>query len=94
MRVVVDFATCASIIEFVPFLGDDIEEYQKKFEEWYYEKTTYGCYSQRSDLNYEVFDINVVVDWIKEVAPEANPVIIVEEMNPDYVDKSLPGMYF
>lgn len=94
MRVVIDFATCASIIEFAPFLGEDIEQYQEKFEEWYYEKTPYGCYSQRSDLNYEIFDVNVVIDWIKEIAPEANPIIIAEEINPNDVDPSLPGMYF
>ncbi|MBR2787130.1 MAG: hypothetical protein IKD76_06565 [Clostridia bacterium] len=94
MKVVIDFATDASIIEFEPFLGADIEVYQKKFEEWYYEEKTRGVFGQRSDLPYEIFDVNVVIDWIKEVAPDANPRIIVEEIKPSEVDSSLPGMYF
>lgn len=94
MKVVIDFATSASIIEFTPFLGDDIIKYQEKFEEWYYEEDDTGCASQRSDLNYTIFDVNVIIDWIKEVAPEANPVILVERIRPRDVDPSLPGMYF
>ncbi|MBR2785947.1 MAG: hypothetical protein IKD76_00320 [Clostridia bacterium] len=94
MKVVIDFATSASIIEFIPFLGNDIKKYQEKFEEWYYEEDATGCSSQRSGLSYTIFDVNVVIDWIKEVAPEANPVILVERMKPEDVDSSLPGMYF
>ena len=97
MKVVIDFATYASIIEFIPFLGDSIEAYRKAFEEWYYEEVPFlGGINrrQRSDLGYDVFDTNVIIDWIKEVAPEANPVVLVEEMNPEDVDPNLPGMYF
>lgn len=97
MKIVVDFTSYASIIEFTPFLGNNIEEYWKAFEEWYFEEVPfYGGINrrQRSDLNYTAFDTNVIIDWIKETAPEANPVIIVNSIDPDDVDPSLPGMYF
>lgn len=94
MKVVIDFATSASIIEFLPFLGTQISKYQMEFEDWYYEEKKKGCFSQRSDLPYEVFDVNVVIDWINEVAPEAKPRIIVEEISPNEVDPTLPSMCF
>ncbi|MBR2786129.1 MAG: hypothetical protein IKD76_01280 [Clostridia bacterium] len=97
MKVVIDFVTSASIIEFVPFLGNNIEEYKKAFEDWYYEVIPIGFTKnrrQRSDLKYDVFDVNVIIDWIKQVAPESNPVVLAEMMEPDDVDPALPGMYF
>lgn len=97
MKVVVDFATYASIIEFKPFMGSDIELYQQAFENWYYEEVPCGGgknLRQRSDLKYSIFDVNVVIDWIKETEPEANPIVLVERIDPDKVDSSLPGMYF
>lgn len=94
MKVAIDFATSASIIEFCPFLGNDIEIYQKAFEDWYYERTPMGDLRPRSKFIGIIFDGNVIIDWIKEVAPEANPIMIVEEMNLDDVDPSLPGIYF
>ena len=89
MRVVIGFPLIASIIEFEPFLGEDIEVYLKEFEEWYSKNFSPWKKSSRG-----VFDVNTVIDWIKEVAPEANPKIIVEEIDPDEVDPDLPGMYF
>ena len=73
MKTVIAFPLSASIIEFKPFLGENIELYQKTFEEWYSKR-----YNPRTKAtNRGVFDVNVVIDWIKEVAPEANPRIIV-----------------
>ena len=93
MKVVIDFAFDASIIEFTPFLGENIEKYIKAFEDWYYEIEKYGR-RPRSDLKYEYFNVDVIIDWIKEVAPEANPRILVRRIKPDEVDPELPGMYF
>lgn len=95
MRVVIGFPMLSSIIEFEPFLGEDIKLYQEKFDEWYSKNFTpyKGLRNKKGDYD-EIFDANVVINWIKEVAPEANPMMIVEEMNPDDVDPSLPGMYF
>ena len=95
MKVVVDFATYGSLIEFEPFLGNDIKEYQKEFEKWYYEEAEGGhLLRKRSDLNYEYFDVYVVIDWIKEVAPEANPVLLEETINFVDIDRTLPAMCF
>ena len=95
MKVVVDFATYGSLIEFEPFLGNDIKEYQKEFEKWYYEFNQNGrIIGQRSDLQYEYFDVYVVIDWIKEVAPEANPVLLEETINFADIDRTLPAMFF
>ncbi|MBR2785944.1 MAG: hypothetical protein IKD76_00305 [Clostridia bacterium] len=99
MKVVIGFPTMASIIEFEPFLGNNIEVYREAFDNWYYEEVP-SIYmggticKQRSDLNYTTLDVNVIIDWIKEVAPESNPVVLVEMMEPDDVDPALPGMYF
>ena len=95
MKVVVDFATYGSLIEFVPFLGDDIKLYQEEFEKWYYDFDQNGrIIGQRSDLQYEYFDVYVVIDWIKEVAPEANPVLLEETINFADIDRTLPAMCF
>lgn len=95
MKVMVDFALHGSLIEFTPFLGDDIEEYQKAFEDWYYGETAKSkCRKKRSDLNYEYFNVDVVIDWIKEVAPEANPVLLEKEIGFSDIDRTIPAMYF
>lgn len=97
MKVIVDFATYASLIEFIPFMGSNIELYQQAFENWYYEEVPCGGgknLRQRSDLKYSIFDVNVVIDWINETAPEANPVVLVDKTNQNEVDTSLPAMCF
>lgn len=95
MKVIVDFAVYGSLIEFKPFLGNDIKVYQKEFEKWYYDFDQNGrIIGQRSDLQYEFFDVYVIIDWIKEVAPESNPILLEETINFADIDRSLPAMCF
>ncbi len=101
MKIVVDFAQSWYIVEFNPFLGKNGNKYQKEFEKWYYEEYTETIEGKklvgkrkRSDLPYKVFDITPIVDWMKEVSPDANPIVIdYGEWDTKY-DKKLPAMYF
>lgn len=95
MKVVVDFATYGSLIEFTPFLGDDIAKYQEAFENWYYEEAKGGkLLKKRSDLKYTVFNVDVVIDWIKEVSPNANPVILERVIEFSQIDRTIPALCF
>ena len=97
----VDFASHVDEIEFEPFLGENADEYQKAFEAWYYEEVIVyvdgePCIveQQRSNLPYTCFDINVVLDWMKEVAPSSNPRLIKETIGRKGYYKKLPSIYF
>ena len=95
MKVSINFPTIASIIEFEPFLGDDMEKYQEQFDLWYkYNFEPYRGEQNKDGKYHKIFDENVVIDWIKEVAPESNPSVLVEEIKLEEVDSSLPGLYF
>lgn len=95
MKVVIDFAFDASIIEFIPFLGNDMEKYLEEFEKWYYDVDEMGCYDKKKcHAHYKYFNVDVIIDWIKEVAPESNPKILIRNIKPEDVDPSLPGLYF
>ena len=96
MKVVIDFAQDASVIEFNQFLGDDIEEYLEEFEKWYYDDVDeMGCYEKKKcHAHYKYFDVDVIIDWIKEVAPESNPKILIRNIKPKEADSSLPRLYF
>ena len=95
LKVIVDFATYGSLIEFDPFLGDDIELYQKAFEEWYYEESQGGrLLRQRSDLKYTTFGVDVIIDWIKEVSPNSNPVVLERLIEFPNIDRNIPALYF
>lgn len=98
MKVNIDFASYIDVIEFEAFLGDDIEKYKEAFNSWYYEEkpSEHGgkILVQRNNLKYEVFDVNVILDWIKEVAPNANVHLIKCGLVPGTEDKDLPTMYF
>lgn len=101
MRMNVDFASHVDEIEFEPFLGEDSKKYQEEFEKWYYEEETVyvngePCIveKQRSDLTYECFDVNVILDWMKEVAPNSNPILIRETIGRKGYNKKLPTLHF
>ena len=98
MRVNVDFASYIDVIEFDPFLGENIDDYKKAFELWYYEErcseNVGKVLMQRSNLKYEIFDINVIIDWIKEVAPNSNVHIIKCGLEQGTEDDTLPKMCF
>ena len=95
MKVIVEFLMVLSMIQFNPFLGEDIELYQQEFEEWYsknYAPFT-GKRNKKGEYN-ETLDAYVIINWIKEVTPEAMPIMIAEELDENQVDSSLPRMYF
>lgn len=101
MRINVDFASHIDEIEFEPFLGKSAEEYQKAFEAWYYEETVVyvdgeKCIveQQRKNLPYTCFDVNVFLDWMKEVAPSSNPRLIKETVGRKGYNKNLPSIHF
>lgn len=101
MTMNVDFATHIDEIEFEPFLGKRAKAYQKAFEKWYYEETIEyvngkKCIveKQRKDLPYTCFGVNVIFDWMKEVAPNSNPKLIKEFIGRKSHNKKLPSICF
>lgn len=95
MKVIVEFPMILSMIQFNPFLGKDIELYQQAFEKWYsknYAPFT-GKRNKKGEYN-ETLDTYVIINWIKEVAPEAMPIMLVEELDESQAEPSLPRMYF
>lgn len=101
MKVIVDFTQDWYLIEFEPFLGEQIEKYQEEFEKWYYEEHSeiiegkkLTCMRQRSDLPYKFFDITPIIDWMKEVAPNSKPRVIKHYVWGEKYDKSLPKLNF
>ena len=97
----VDFASHIDEIEFEPFLGKKAKAYQEAFEKWYYEEVIVNingedCHiiQQRKDLPYSCLDINVIFDWMKEVAPNSNPRLIKEFIGRKEHNKKLPSLHF
>lgn len=93
MKVNIDFAQYVATIEFEPFLGNDINEYKQAFEKWYFVKKG-KIIKQNPKLHYDCFDAQVIIDWLKMVAPKCKPKIIEPYLNVGEEDKSLPYMYF
>lgn len=93
MKVNIDFAEYISIIEFEPFLGDDIAEYQKAFEKWYFTEGK-NMKVRPEHQHYKYFDAQVIIDWLNEVSPKCEAKIIEPLLNVGEEDKSLPYMYF
>lgn len=94
MKVNIDFAQYVATIEFKPFLGEDIEKYKEAFEDWYFVELKDGTIIARPDLNYEVFDAQVIIDWLLEASPECDAKIIEPFLKVGKEDKSLPYMCF
>lgn len=92
MKVNIDFAQYIAVIEFEPFLGEDIKKYQKEFEKWYLQKVRSMKYKLKPDDN--VFDVQLVVDWLKIVSPDCKAKIVEPFLKVGEEDKSLPYMYF
>ena len=96
-----DFASYIDEIEFEPFLGDDEEAYQSDFDKWYYvmgvhefEGKKVQILEPRADLRDVALDTSVIIRWIKEVAPEANPKILRTNLSRKDYNKKLPVMCF
>ena len=98
MNVNISFALYIDVIEFDAFLGDNIEEYQRAFDSWYYEAETSGyggiVLKQRSELKYKILDVNVIIDWINEVSSNANVCILARGLTPGTEDPNLPTLCF
>lgn len=75
MIVNMDCCDIIYVIEFEPFMGQDIEEYQAKFNDWYYEEVMISGYRvirQKSTLHYTELDYLPVIDWLNETCPTCN----------------------
>lgn len=102
MRMNIDFASHVYEIDFIPFLGEGGEEYQKGFENWYYEEVVCQdengneiyCLQQRSDLRYDCFDIEVVLDWFKIASPNCGIKVVSCFFDSKNNDKTLPTICF
>ena len=93
MKVNIDFAQYVAVIEFEPFLGEDINEYKKEFEKWYFIKKGRRII-QNSKLNYDCFDAQVIIDWLKISSPNCRARIVEPFLNVGEEDKNLPYMCF
>lgn len=95
MRVNVDFATFIDEIEFEPFLGENVDIYKKKFEEWYFtQNIENGIPIYPNQIKYKYFDAKPLVDWLNEVKPNCKARINKKEIEPGKEDKKLPYIYF
>lgn len=95
MKVNIDFAQYVSVIEFEPFLGEDIKEYQKAFEKWYFIVNKKGVIIKPNpNLHYYCFDAQVIIDWLKIASPKCKAIIVEPFLKVGEEDKSLPYMYF
>lgn len=92
MKVNIDFAQYVAVIEFEPFLGEDINEYKKEFENWYFIKSGRRI-KQNPKLHYKCFDAQVIIDWLKIASPKSRARIVEPFLNVGEEDKSLPYMY-
>lgn len=93
MKVNIGFAQYVAVIEFEPFLGEDIEKYQKEFEKWYFIKKG-RLIIQNPKLNYDCFDAQVIIDWLKIASPKCRARIVEPFLNVGEEDTTLPYMYF
>lgn len=95
MKVNINFAQYIATIEFEPFLGEDIKEYQKAFNSWYYIVNKKGrIIKPNPKLHYECFDAKVIIDWLKIASPECKAKIIEPFLKVGEEDNTLPYMYF
>ncbi len=97
MKVNIGFVQYVSIIEFKPFLGDDIDKYKEAFEDWYFievEDEDGISRERRPDLTYDCFDTQVIIDWLLEADPTCEAKIIEPFLRPGEEDESLPYMCF
>lgn len=97
MKINAGFAIYVDVIDFIPFMGQDIDEYKKAFEEWYFEEVNFnGIPTLQKKANLKVRGLNgeAIVTWMNEVAPKCNARIVQHHISPEEEDKTLPGMYF
>ena len=93
------FAVFVDVIEFEPFMGENIEKYIEAFDKWYFEDSIiFGIPTHHAKekhiQRFKYFNGEVIVAWMNEVAPECNARIVQYHIPPEQEDTSLPGMYF
>lgn len=93
MKVNIDFAEYIAVIEFEPFLGEDIDEYKKELEKWYFIKKGRRII-QNPKLHYDRFDAQVIIDWLKIASPKCRARIVEPFLNVGEEDATLPYMCF
>lgn len=95
MKINIGFGSFVSVIEFEPFMGENIEDYKNEFEKWFfYEKLENDVPIYPNQLKYKYFNAEPIVDWMNQVAPECNARIIAFQIASGNEDTSLPYMCF
>ena len=92
MKVSIDFAEYVAVIEYEPFLGEDITKYKKEFDKWYFQRVRKMKYKKKKDN--EIFDANLVIEWLKITSPNCKAKIVEPFLNIGEEDESLPYMCF
>ena len=93
MKVNVGYSGFIDVIEFEPFLGEDMEKYKDEFAKWFFELVYIGhlpYYVKKASLHYKDIDGEAVVDWMNETAPGCNAKILQKKLFSWQEDKSLP----
>lgn len=99
MKINAGFAVSTDVIEFEPFLGENIGDYIEAFDKWYFEDSIIsGIPVHRAKeehiKRFKYFNGEVIVAWMNEVAPGCNARIVQYNIPPEQEDPTLPGMYF
>lgn len=98
MKVNVLFDNGVDVIEFEPFLGDDIEVYREAIEKYFYDEIIDedGCIELRfkKSLGYTYFGLEQLIDWMKKVALNCNVRIVSRGIKEGKEDKRLPYLCF
>lgn len=86
------------VIEFEPFIGENIEEYEKKIEEFFYEtiKDEDGDLVEvfKTGLPYTYLSGEAVTYWMNLVSTSANARVVEKDVVPGKEDESLPYICF
>ena len=99
MKINVGFAVFIDVIEFEPFLGENIQNYIEAFDKWYFEDSDISGIvthhaKEKHIKRFKYFDGNVIIAWMNEVAPKCNARIVQYHIPPEQEDLTLPSMYF
>lgn len=84
MKVNVNFVVYIDVIEFKPFMGENIKTYQDAFLEYY-------CINWTEDMH---MDTETIIKWMNEIAPKCGAKIIEKKIEPNKENTNLPYMCF
>lgn len=98
MKVNVAFDYGVNVIEFEPFMGEDIEKYQKAIEDYYYEESEDEdgemVIQLKKCFDYSYFGLEHIVMWFEKVAPNSGIHVVARDIPNGKEDKSLPYICF